>query len=79
MNLLPIGQLDGGHVIYSVAGARHRQLSWIFLGVLVIFGIVFWRWWFFWVILLYFGRGIRRSSIPSRWDRGAGSSPGSCC
>jgi membrane-associated protease RseP (regulator of RpoE activity) len=55
-NLLPIGQLDGGHVVYSVAGGRHRLLTWIFLGILVIFGVVFWRWWFFWVILLYFGR-----------------------
>ena len=55
-NLLPIGQLDGGHVIYSVAGSGHRLFSWIFLGVLVVFGVIFWRWWFFWVILLYFGR-----------------------
>ena len=55
-NLLPIGQLDGGHVVYSVAGARHRLLTWIFLGVLIVFGFIFWRFWFFWVLLLYFGR-----------------------
>jgi membrane-associated protease RseP (regulator of RpoE activity) len=55
-NLLPIGQLDGGHVLYSVAGNRHRALTWVFLGALVVLGIFFWRWWFFWVLLLYFGR-----------------------
>lgn len=55
-NLLPIGQLDGGHVLYSVAGKRHVLLTWIFLGALVVLGIFFWRWWFLWVVLLYFGR-----------------------
>lgn len=55
-NLLPIGQLDGGHVLYSVAGNRHGILTWIFLGALVVLGIFFWRWWFLWVVLLYFGR-----------------------
>jgi len=55
-NLLPIGQLDGGHVLYSVAGNRHTMLTWIFLAALVVLGIFFWRWWFFWVVLLYFGR-----------------------
>jgi membrane-associated protease RseP (regulator of RpoE activity) len=55
-NLIPIGQLDGGHVVYSLAGRRHLKLSWIFLGVLVILGIFYWRWWFLWVVILYFGR-----------------------
>jgi len=55
-NLLPIGQLDGGNVLYSVAGKRHSILTWIFLAVLVVLGVFFWRWWFFWVVLLYFGR-----------------------
>ena len=55
-NLLPIGQLDGGHIVYSVAGDRHRLVSWIFLGILVILGIWFWWGWRIWAVLLYFIR-----------------------
>jgi hypothetical protein len=34
LNLLPMGQLDGGHILYAVAGSRHRQVAWLtFLAV----------------------------------------------
>jgi len=55
-NLLPIGQLDGGHVVYSLVRSRHKLLTWIFLGLLVLLGIRFWRGWLVWAVLLYFGR-----------------------
>jgi membrane-associated protease RseP (regulator of RpoE activity) len=35
LNLLPIGQLDGGHILYSVVGERHKMLSRIFVVGLV--------------------------------------------
>jgi len=35
LNLLPIGQLDGGHILYSFVGPVHRRLSKIFLVALV--------------------------------------------
>lgn len=35
LNLLPIGQLDGGHILYSLAGERTRRLSMVFLGALI--------------------------------------------
>jgi len=35
LNLLPIGQLDGGHILYSFVGDVHRRLSKIFVGALV--------------------------------------------
>jgi len=41
LNLLPIGQLDGGHITYSIFGRSHRQLGFVFLAMLVAFGIVF--------------------------------------
>jgi membrane-associated protease RseP (regulator of RpoE activity) len=56
-NLLPIGQLDGGHVLYSLAGRWHKMLTWIFLGVLVVLGIRFWHGWLVWAVLLYFLAG----------------------
>ena len=31
LNLLPIGQLDGGHILYSLVGERHKLLSRIFV------------------------------------------------
>src|SRR5439155_17001543 len=56
-NLLPIGQLDGGHVVYSLVRSRYKLLTWIFLGLLVALGIQFWPGWLFWAVLLFlFGR-----------------------
>jgi membrane-associated protease RseP (regulator of RpoE activity) len=52
MNLLPIGQLDGGHILYAVAGDRHRVLSRIFLAALLPLGY-FWQGWIFWAVILF--------------------------
>jgi len=38
LNLLPIGQLDGGHILYSFLGERTRLLSRIFVGALIALG-----------------------------------------
>ena len=56
LNLLPIGQLDGGHILYSFLGERTRLLSRIFVGVLVLMGFFFaWSWFFWAAFLLLFG------------------------
>jgi len=39
LNLLPIGQLDGGHILYSFVGDVHRRLSKIFVGALVLVAV----------------------------------------
>jgi membrane-associated protease RseP (regulator of RpoE activity) len=54
LNLLPIGQLDGGHILYAFLGERTRVLSRIFVGVLVLMGFFFAWSWFFWAGLLFF-------------------------
>jgi membrane-associated protease RseP (regulator of RpoE activity) len=61
LNLLPIGQLDGGHILYAFAGTRHRLLSRVFVGILLAMGLVLW-WtadhvsWIVWsLLLLFFG------------------------
>jgi membrane-associated protease RseP (regulator of RpoE activity) len=69
-NLLPIGQLDGGHIVYSVAGNKHKMLSWTFLGLLVILGLRFWHGWLVWAVLLFFGR--RHPSIIDPEALGSG-------
>lgn len=52
LNLLPVGQLDGGHVAYALFPERHRQISLTCLAGLVIFGAVAWQGWLIWAILL---------------------------
>jgi membrane-associated protease RseP (regulator of RpoE activity) len=54
LNLIPIGQLDGGHVLYSFAGRRHKLLSRLFVLVLVVLGIFYSRTWLIWAALLFF-------------------------
>ena len=53
LNLIPAGQLDGGHLLYVLLGDRAgRALPWI-LGGMILLGL-FWPGWFLWVILIYF-------------------------
>ncbi len=60
LNLLPVGQLDGGHVVYSMFGPRwHRIISrlvWLgFLFMAVVPWILhrgFWAGWLFWFVLV---------------------------
>ncbi len=54
LNLLPIGQLDGGHILYSFAGRYHRVLSRAFILVLVPLGLHFTLQWLFWAAILFF-------------------------
>lgn len=56
LNLIPIGQLDGGHVLYSLIGDHARKLYFPLLAVMI--GLVFLTdVWLFWVLLLLiFGR-----------------------
>jgi hypothetical protein len=57
INLLPIGQLDGGHIIYSLFGEiGHRIVATAFVGVLVLLGFAYWPWWGWAVLMFFFGR-----------------------
>lgn len=61
LNLLPIGQLDGGHILYSFIGERHRTLSKVFVAVLVPLSY-FSLSWLVWAALLFFF-GLRHPRI----------------
>jgi membrane-associated protease RseP (regulator of RpoE activity) len=54
LNLLPIGQLDGGHILYAFTGRRHKLLSRIFVLALVPLGIFYSHSWLVWAALLFF-------------------------
>lgn len=55
LNLLPFGQLDGGHITYSVLGSWQRRLAWPLLLVLVALGFVWMGWWVWAVLALVMG------------------------
>jgi membrane-associated protease RseP (regulator of RpoE activity) len=53
LNLIPAGQLDGGHVIYVLLGKHARKL-WPFI-VVVLLGLgVLWTGWYIWAALIFF-------------------------
>ena len=52
LNLLPVGQLDGGHVIYALFPKWHRRISIACVGILVIFGVLTWQGWLLWAVIL---------------------------
>jgi len=54
LNLLPIGQLDGGHILYAFAGEKTRWLSRFFVAALIPMGIFFAYSWLVWAVLLFF-------------------------
>jgi membrane-associated protease RseP (regulator of RpoE activity) len=57
MNLLPVGQLDGGHVMYVLIGReRAEKLYSIVLMFLIGLGFVWSGWWFWAVLLFLIGR-----------------------
>lgn len=51
LNLLPIGQLDGGHIIYSLFRRHYDVFAKLFFIVLLALGY-FWTGWFFWAFLI---------------------------
>ena len=62
LNLLPIGQLDGGHILYAVAGRYHRLLSRLFVLSLIPLGLFYSNSWLLWALILFF-LGLRHPSI----------------
>lgn len=55
INMLPIGQLDGGHIIYGLWGDLQKKLGWIAVVFLVILGFQSMMWWLFAAMGLIFG------------------------
>ena len=51
LNLLPIGQLDGGHVAYALWGRRQRTMAFAFLPILLALGFFGWPGWFLWAFM----------------------------
>ena len=68
LNLMPIGQLDGGHITYALLGSKHKIVARFFFGLLIIMSAIgglnelgWTNWydygslmWVVWVVLLLF-------------------------
>lgn len=55
INLLPIGQLDGGHITYSLIRRRQAIFGWVTVVLLVALGFQSMMWWMFAALGLIFG------------------------
>ncbi|MCX6338726.1 MAG: site-2 protease family protein [Candidatus Aureabacteria bacterium] len=51
-NLMPVGQLDGGHVLYAVLGRWHSLVARMTIAALLIMGWFLWQGWFLWAFLV---------------------------
>ncbi len=67
LNLLPAGQLDGGHILYAAASKYHRRAT---LGVallLIPLGYKYWPGWHLWAGLLL-ALGFRHPPLLNPWE-----------
>lgn len=86
MNLIPVGQLDGGHIIYSMFGEKkHEAVASISLILLLLFGVIGiisssfdigidfgWSGWLFWAMILYFFIKIKHPPVTQFQKLGKG-------
>jgi membrane-associated protease RseP (regulator of RpoE activity) len=52
LNLLPGGQLDGGHITFALSPRAHRFISVLTIGILVPMAYYLWVGWWLWAVLL---------------------------
>ena len=70
LNLLPIWQLDGGHIVYSLFSRIHQRISLTLALTLVAFGIYYWHGWLLWgVLLTVLAFRFRHPPLYDPWER----------
>jgi membrane-associated protease RseP (regulator of RpoE activity) len=53
LNLLPIGQLDGGHITYSLLGRKQSIVAYVAFGLILVVGFVYdVKSWIFWALMI---------------------------
>ena len=75
LNLIPVGQLDGGHIAYALFGRRRAEMiaSAAFF-LLLVLGIFYWSGWLTWAIVIFFLTGFKHEPalnevIELNWGR----------
>ena len=51
LNLIPIGQLDGGHIVFALSPKNHKWTGRLFFLALFPLGY-FWSGWLFWAVMI---------------------------
>lgn len=77
LNMMPVGQLDGGHISYTMFGEKHKIVAYIVFGLLLFFGLAglipltgldvnFGSVnWFMWALIIFFIIKIKHPPIVS--------------
>jgi membrane-associated protease RseP (regulator of RpoE activity) len=70
LNLLPGGQLDGGHIVFSLAPGAHKFVSRLTILILLPMAYYLWTGWLIWAILLQLS-SFRHPQV-AEWPRVSG-------
>jgi hypothetical protein len=77
LNLIPGGQLDGGHIVFALRPKLHRPISFLFIAFLMVMSWNIWIGWLLWAVILRM-TGERHPDVPhypepgkKRWILGA--------
>ena len=52
LNLIPFGQLDGGHILFAISPRTHEILRQLRIPILLLMGLTFWTGWYVWAFIL---------------------------
>jgi membrane-associated protease RseP (regulator of RpoE activity) len=63
LNLLPGGQLDGGHIVFSVSPRWHQAISTLTILILIPLSLYRWIGWLLWAVVLRI-TGMRHPIVP---------------
>jgi len=55
LNLLPAGQLDGGHIARALLGPNAKYASWAAIAALIALSFYYWSWLLFAILILFLG------------------------
>ena len=65
INLLPIGQLDGGHIVNALFPSMAKKISKGVLTMVFVYGLLTWKGWMVWATLLWFMRATEPVWVPA--------------
>ena len=71
LNLLPGGQLDGGHIVFAIAPRAHKIISRLTILALIPMALFYWAGWLIWAVLLRIS-GMRHPMV-AEWPQVAGA------